>query len=142
LRGQAGVRDLDPQLDGVLRIVGAKELGIGVTLSHVTDTIKDGLSTPIPELAMIKDRVDHGRAVTGLDTPRVHRSHAKAERVRSVREEMNSLRRNDVIAVSRSIECSPQPRNGETSKRKVARFELMVWPRTGRKSKVRIGYVL
>jgi hypothetical protein len=92
LRGETRVLKLDTHLDGLSWVVGAKEPGVGIALSERINPVEDVFGAPIPELAMVKDRVDHRRGVARLHPSRLHGADLKAQRIRAVAEKVNTLR--------------------------------------------------
>ena len=117
LRREAGIHQLDSHFDRISRIVGAKELGIGIALAEVIDAVKNVLGAPVPELAMIEYRVDHRWSVARLDPAGVCRADEKTQRIGLVTRVMDALRRHDVVAVGGRIESAANAWIGEPGQR-------------------------
>jgi hypothetical protein len=108
----------------------------------VIDAVKNVLGAPVPELAMIEDRVDRRWSVARLDPAGVSRADEKAQRIVLVTRMMNALRRHGVIAVGGRIESAANTWIGEPGQREDRGFQLRIRTMAGRKGEVRYGYVL
>ncbi len=93
-----------------------KSLAVGIALAEVIDAVEDVLGAPVPELAMVEDRVDHRWSVARLDPAGVQPPDAKPCGSALITGMMDALRRDASLlsVVGSRAPRTPGRRGGST----------------------------